>query len=151
MDNDKIFVQADEQHELGNFDVAFELFLKAAEQGDSSSMSRLACMYADGEGVPRDFEKSIEWDKKAIEAGNTSSILNLAITYRILGDIVSSKYWFEKALDEGDAEAALQLAKLYMISDKEKENVKHYLSVAINHESICEESRKEANELLANL
>ena len=150
MNNDKLFPQADEQYELGNLDIAFKLFLKAAEQGDSSAMSRLACMYADGEGVSRDFEKSIEWDKNSIEAGNISSFLNLAITYRTLGDIVSSKYWFEKALDKGDAEAALQLAKLYMISDKERESIEHYLNLAINDKSICEESRIEANNLLMN-
>lgn len=151
MDNDKLFSQADKQHELGRLDVAFKLFLEAAEQGDSSAMSRLACMYADGEGVLRDFEKSIEWDKKAIDAGNTTSLLNLAITYRTLGDIISSKYWFEKALDKGDSEAALQLAKLYMISDKEREKIKYYLSIAISDESICEESHIEANKLLVSL
>ena len=45
-------------------------------------MSRLALMYGDGEGVAYDFDKSVYWDLKAIEAGCTSSMSNLAITYR---------------------------------------------------------------------
>ncbi len=151
MDNDELFSQADKQYELGHLDAAFELFLKAAKQGDSSAMSRLACLYSDGEGVSQDYEKSIEWDLKAINLGEDLSMLNLAITYRIVGNISKAKYWFEKSLAAGNGEAALALAKLYMVSDKEQESIKHYLSIAVNHMSICEESCQEANELLVNL
>lgn len=150
MNSDALFSQADEQYELGNFNAAFELFLKAAAQGDLSAMTRVACMYGDGEGTTRDYEKSIEWDLKAAEAGSETSMLNLAITYRALGDIRSAKEWFEKSLDAGNGEAALCLAKLYMVSDKEADKIQHYLNIAINHEAISDSSKDEAVDLIKN-
>lgn len=150
MDNDELFRQADEQYDLGNLEGAFKLFLEAAEQGDISAMSRLAMMYGAGEGAPQDVEKSIEWDLKSIELGDSISMLNLGITYRMKGDILKTKYWFERALAAGDGEAALQLAKLYMVSDKEQKNIRYYLNVAINHDSINEMSQEEACELLTD-
>lgn len=148
MNNEALFSQADEQYELGNFHAAFELFLKAATQGDLSSMNRLACMYAAGEGTVRDYEKSIEWDLKAAETGSEIAMLNIAITYRMQGDIRSARTWFEKSLNAGCGEAALCLAKLYMVSNKEADKIRHYLSIAISHDSLCESSREEAAELL---
>lgn len=150
MNSEVLFSQADEQYELGNFNEAFELFLKAALKGDLSAMNRVACMYSDGEGTSRDYEKSIEWDLKAAEAGSDTSMLNLAITYRTLGNIRSAKEWFEKTLDAGNGEAALCLAKLYMVSDKETDKIQHYLKLAINHSAICESSKDEAVDLLKN-
>jgi TPR repeat protein len=88
---------------------------------------------------------------KAIEAGELTSLLNLAITYRMRGDMVSAKHWFEKALDSGDPEAALQLAKLYMVSEKEHETVRRYLELVINDELSLEVSREEAVDLLKGL
>ena len=151
MNNDDFFKLADAQYELGNLEKAFTLFLDAAELGDSSAMSRLACMYADGEGIARNHTKSLEWDLKAIEAGNDSSMLNIGITYRGLGDMKSSRKWFEKSLENGNGEAALQLAKLYMVSDKEDETVRHYLNIAASHHSICELSREESKEKISQI
>lgn len=150
MNSDALFSQADEQYELGNLNAAFELFLKAAVQGDLSAMNRVACMYGDGEGTTRDYEKSIEWDLKAAEAGSDTSMLNLAITYRALGDIRSAKEWFERSLGAGNGEAALCLAKLYMVSDKEADKIQHYLNIAINHEAISDSSKDEAVDFLKN-
>lgn len=149
MNSDEIFVLADEQYDLGNFENAFALFVDAAELGDSGAMSRLACMCADGEGITQSYEKSLEWDLKAIELGEPSSMLNIGITYRGLGDLKAARQWFEKSLANGDGEAALALAKLYTASDNEDENIRHYLNIAAAHDSICELSREEAKELLS--
>ena len=81
-----LFELADQAHQSGEYEKAFRLFYRASENGDSSAMSRLALMYGDGEGVEYDFDKSVYWDLKAIEAGCTSSMSNLAITYRNHGD-----------------------------------------------------------------
>ena len=141
MNSDKIFALADEQYELGNFENALTLFLDAAELGDSSAMSRLACMYADGEGVAPSSEKSLDWDLKAIDLGNDSSMLNIGITYRGLGDLVAARRWFEKSLASGNGEAALELGKFHAFDNK---NIRHYLNIAATHDSISELSREEA-------
>ncbi|WP_339133399.1 MAG: tetratricopeptide repeat protein [Candidatus Electrothrix sp. GW3-4] len=151
MNCDDLFIEADKAYDEGDYVKAFELFNKAARMGDDSSMSRIALMYYSGDGVDVDIETSIEWDKKAVEAGSFTSLLNLAVTYRALGDIKKAKYWFEKSLAAGNGEAALQLAKLYMVSDKEVETVRKYLRIAIEHDNMYEESVDEAKLLLVTL
>jgi len=141
------FEKADTLYDQGDFASAFKLFFRAAESGDSSAMSRLACLYFDGEGVDCDICESISWDQRAINAGSVSSMLNLAITYRTQGNIVAAKEWYEKAIDAGDSEAALQLAKLYMVTDKERDNIVSLLSQSIELGNLCEESMDEVKAL----
>lgn len=141
------FSQADAAYDAGDSSEAFRLFLAAAESGNCDAMCRVAVMYESGEGVEYDVEKSIFWDLKAIDAGSTSSLINLGITYRRLGDIRKAKYWFEKSLETGDGEAALELAKLYSVSDKESATVKRYLQIAISSDRLSENSLEEAKRL----
>ena len=143
-----IFTQADDAYEEKKFSEAFSLFLQEAERGDVDAMGRIAVMYTCGEGVECDYEKALYWEIKAADLGSVSAMLNVAITYRIKGDIVKSKYWLEKAISEGDAEAALELAKLYMVSEKEVSKVKSLLQQALASGGLCEDSIAEAKELL---
>jgi uncharacterized protein len=138
------FLQADTAYDAGDFAEAFRLFLQAAELGNCDAMCRIALMYETGEGTKPDVEKSIYWDLKAIDAGSTASLINLGITYRRLGHIRKAKYWFEKSLETGDGESALELAKLYSVSDKESDTVKHYLEIAISSNRLSEASLEEA-------
>lgn len=132
---ESLFNEANEKYENGEFVEAFHLFMEAANKGDESAMGRLACMYADGEGVERSYQKSIEWDTKAIKCGAKLSILNLGITYRMMGDILKAKECFRESAHLGDADAALNLAKLYMVSEKETEAIKKYLNIALANAS----------------
>ena len=145
------FASANNAYENGDYKLAFKLFLDASKSGDTDATSRIASMYADGEGVDRDYEKSIEWDLKAIGEGNVVSMANLAITYRMIGNIKESKYWFEQAIGAGDSDAALELAKLFMVSDKEKEKVVYLLNLVLDSKSSCDSSKEEASTLLDNL
>lgn len=148
MNTEEIYLHADTAYDAGNFEEAFALFLKAAEHGDCNAMCRIALMYESGDGTLSDIEESIYWDLKAIEGGCNTSLLNLAITYRHLGEIRKSKHWLEKSLGTGDGEAALELAKLYSVSDKEIATVINYLNIAIASDNLTEASREEALELL---
>ena len=148
MTEDVLFTQGDEAYEKGNFEMAFSLFMKAAEKGDTSAMNRVASMYTCGEGVICNYDKSIDWERKALELGDRSSIINLGITYRIKGDIRQAKDCFENAFEQGDGEAALELAKLYMVSDKELDKVIEYLNLVLNSQNVCEDSVEEAKILL---
>jgi uncharacterized protein len=144
------FKEASDEWDKGNFDNAINLFLSLAEEGDVSSMEKLACIYGDGIGVDFDFEKSVYWDKKAIESGSLVSLGNLAITYRTKGDIQNAKKWFEKAIEAGDGDAAFELAKLYMVSEKENEKIVDLLNIAINSEDLVDDSLEEAKSLLSD-
>lgn len=136
-------------YDRGHLNKAFKLFLAGAESGDVDSMAMVAVMYGAGEGVRIDLHRSIAWDQKAIAAGSELAFLNIAITYRCMGDLVSAKQWLERALAAGDGEAALQLAKLYMVSEREADTVKRYLGIAIDSKNSLEDTRQEAQALLA--
>lgn len=150
MNNDELFQKAHELYEDGDYSSAFDLFLKAAENGDTGSMLRIATMYTCGEGVDCSYDKAEEWELKAIECGDITGMVNLGITYRMKGDIRKSKEWFQKALKAGDGSAALELAKLFMVSEKETETIIQYLNQAISSESICESEIEEAEKLLSD-
>lgn len=142
-----LFAIASAAYNKKHYKKALKLFIESANYGDVDSMVMLGIMYGSGKGVDIDFNKSIEWDKKAVEAGSISAILNLGITYRTIGDILKSKYWFEKSLDAGDTEAALHLAKLYMISELEIEKTNKYLDIIINSKDYLDTTMNEAIEL----
>ena len=151
MNTNQLFTKADSLHEDKSYKEAFSLFMEGAKLGDTSCMNRIACMYSSGEGVELNYDNALEWELKAIELGDLTAMTNAGITYRNKGEIVKSKEWFEKSLQNGDGSAAIQLAKLYMVSDKETEKVKQYLSIAIGHENMTESCIEEANELLLSL
>ncbi|PCJ03188.1 MAG: hypothetical protein COB14_00190 [Alphaproteobacteria bacterium] len=148
MDNDALYAEVEAFYKK-----AFDVLLKLAEAGDAESMCRIANMYAVGDGVGVDYDKSIYWDKKALELNEVSARNNLGCTYRMRGDIVSAKYWFEQAVEHGDIEAALALARLYMVSDKEADKVLEYLDLVINADpvSVCESLVEEAETLKKKL
>jgi TPR repeat protein len=49
---------------------AMDYFQKAADQGEDNAQYSLGVMYANGEGVPKDYRKAVEWYQKAAEQGN---------------------------------------------------------------------------------
>ena len=53
----------------------------AAEAGDSSAMNRLGVVYGNGQGVPMDYAKAIQWYTKAADAGNVDAKANLGVIY----------------------------------------------------------------------
>ena len=91
--DDLLFNQADLEYNNDNFEKAFELFLKAAENGDDSAMDRIASMYDVGEGVDYDFDKAIYWYQKANKIFHTNRLEDI---YKELMFIIffSSKIYF---------------------------------------------------------
>lgn len=148
VDSDAIFRQADVAYEGGDFATALDLFFQAAEKGDCTAMTRFALMFDNGEGTQADIKKSIYWDLKAIEAGSSTSRLNLAISYRRLGDFGNAEHWFGQALQSGDGEAALELAKLYIACGRYVSDVEKVLKIAIASGNLIASSDEEARGLL---
>lgn len=52
---------------------------EAAEQGDVDAQYMLGDFYANGEGVKQDYEKAIEWTKKAADQGHIMAKLQLKV------------------------------------------------------------------------
>lgn len=148
---DETFAAADALYDARKYDEAFTLFMTLAEQGDTSSMGRVAIMYENGEGALPSLERSVYWDKRAIEAGCQTSLFNIGITYRRHGFIIEARNQFEISLASGNNEAALELAKLYSVSDKELDTVDYYLKLALADDTLSEDSIDEATEMIVEL
>lgn len=151
MNNYALFTKADAYYDQREYDRAFELFIKAARAGDTSSMLRVASMYTCGEGVRCDYRKAIEWELKAVNAGDNTALVNLGISYRVVGDIRNAKRYFERSIAAGDSSAALQLAKLYLVSERETHTAVKYLRQALEDKNLVDVDQEEARALLDEL
>ena len=58
--------------------MAFTLYQKAAEAGDTKSMLKMADYYGYGQFVKKDLEKRDEWNNRAVELGDTEAMCKLA-------------------------------------------------------------------------
>ena len=77
----------------------------AAEQGDADAQFNLGVMYADGEGVPQDYQEAVKWYRLAAEQGYADAQANLGARYDT-GRGVSQDYqeavkWYRLAAEQG--------------------------------------------------
>lgn len=102
-----------------NYRGAMECYLRAADKGDGDSMSAIALLYVNGEGVAQDYSKAMEWYLKSVETGNQGYKSQNAIGllyYNGQGvkkDYVKAKEWFDKGYLEGDVDSIKMLIKIY--------------------------------------
>ncbi len=75
---------------------AFDLTLKAAEQGDAEAQYKVGGMYAEGEGTPWNYAKASEWYYRvAIQGHEYAKIWSEAESGRELAEV---KIWLETEL-----------------------------------------------------
>jgi TPR repeat protein len=83
------------------YKMAAAWYRKAAEQGSLMGQLRLAALYRDGRGVPRDMAQAAEWYRKAAEQGDAGAQATLGVLYSIGQGIPQSYgdayYWFDLA------------------------------------------------------
>jgi TPR repeat protein len=81
--------------------IASTWYRKAAEQGSRAGELRLAALYRDGRGVPRDMEQAAGWYRKAAEQGDVSAQGTLGVLYSMGQGVpqsyVDAYYWFDLA------------------------------------------------------
>jgi TPR repeat protein len=148
-----LFEQASLEWDQGNKKKAFELFGKAAQQGDPSAQHNLGYFYDEGFGVEKNTQQALYWYKKAAKNGEICSCSNIAEIYRLAGNIQKAKIWLLKAVAQGDGDAALEMAKLY-INIKGMDNLTkafEYLNMVTRSNRVTEASIEEAHLLLEQL
>lgn len=98
-----------------NIEIALELFLDAAEQGNNGCQVIIALTYLNGEGdlFPQDFNEARKWLLKAAEDGYVYAQKKLGDMY-VLGqggrpEADSAKHWYSRAAENGD-----EIAKKYL-------------------------------------
>jgi localization factor PodJL len=102
----------------GGFDrMAVRLLTPLAETGDAQAQYRLAILYEQGSGTPRDGKRAVGLYRKAANQGLVSAQDRLGEIYLrgtlVLQDLAKARQWFEKAAMAGNLDAQLELAHIY--------------------------------------
>lgn len=97
--------------------VAFNWYLKAAEQGHAGAQSKVGSFYSLGYGVTQDSKEGTRWSRKAAEQGDAPAQRNLGVAYRdglgVPRDYAESVKWFRKAARQGNATAQFNIGVMY--------------------------------------
>jgi len=101
----------------GQYEQAFPVCRKAAEQEDAYAQNCLCLMYGGGVGVQQDHAEAEKWFIKAAEQGDASDQTNLGWMYDH-GEGVRQNYfeavrWFREAAEQGYALAQFNLEVMY--------------------------------------
>lgn len=88
-----------------------------ADEGDVEAQFRLACMYANGRGVPRDYVEATKWCSKAAYQGDIRAQIKLAAMYAngegVPQDYVEAMDWYRRAAYRGNPTAQARIGILY--------------------------------------
>ena len=97
--------------------VVFDLVSRAAAAGNPYAMANLGAMYGNGDFVPRDDAKALDWFDKAIAAGDAGALTQVGIAF-FYGhgspvDYPMAAQYFQQAADLNDGYALKFLAIMY--------------------------------------
>lgn len=100
----------------GEYDVAFDQWRQAAEDGDLTAQRNVAHLYRWGKGVPQDLTQAAFWYYTAAKGGLDTAQYNLGIMY-LRGEGVPRNeeegvIWLERAAEQGNKQAERKLAHL---------------------------------------
>ena len=74
-------------------------------------------MYANGQGVVKDYVEAVKWYRKAADQGYAAAQFNLGVTYSdgrgVVKNEVEAVKWYRKAADQGNAKAQTNLGYMY--------------------------------------
>jgi TPR repeat protein len=115
------FQKGEDSFEKGHYPEAVKWYLKAAEQGNSSAQVNLGAMYAEGLGIPQDFQEALFWYHKAAQQGDAVAFFNLGVMYvegqGVPRDLQEALKCYRKAADQGNALAQFNLGMMYEQND----------------------------------
>lgn len=90
---------------------------KAAEQGNAEGQRKLGLKYFNGNGVPEDYQKAVEWYRKAAEQGDEMAQWFLGGMYDegkgVPKDINQALLWYAKAAEQGSVRAQFRLGEIF--------------------------------------
>ena len=110
----ELAVDAEQRNEL---ELAFNLFLMSAEEGNPKAEYRIAIYYSRGMGTERNEETAVAWYAKAAQKGYADAIIALGNAYRegkgVPKDDNKCLQYYTQAAEMGDARATYILADCY--------------------------------------
>ena len=100
---------------------ALDLFLKAADMGDSSGMRNAGYCYAVGKGCERDKMIGAMWYTRAAEAGNAAACCNIGVMYDYGNGVEKSPTlavaWFQRGAEGGNRRSMTNLGEHCMTGE----------------------------------
>ncbi len=89
-----------------------------AEAGDPKAQNNLGVLYANGQGVPKDYAKAAHWYRLAANQGNAFAQYDLGVLYAtgqgVPKDYGKAAHWYRLAANQGFASAQNNLGVLYL-------------------------------------
>eukprot|EP01044_Picomonas_judraskeda_P013405 COSAG03_NODE_2023_length_3207_cov_7.959459_1_plen_572_part_00 len=127
---------------------SFDIYKKAAEQGDSDAQVMLGHCHDYGFGVEADKAEALKWYRKAAEQGNSDGAHSLGLCYArgagVEVDTAEALKWYGNAAEQGNSDAAHSLGDLYFtgagVQEDEAEAVKWYRNAAEQGHSLAQHS-----------
>jgi uncharacterized protein len=102
----------------GDYGAVLREITPLAQKGDAEAQSILGTMYANGQGVPLNYEKAVEWIRKAAEQGFAEAQYNLGVMYDrgfgVLQNFTEAAKWYQKAAEQGIAGAQYNMGLMYV-------------------------------------
>ncbi|PZA11435.1 hypothetical protein DNX69_19375 [Rhodopseudomonas palustris] len=90
---------------------------KAALKGDAAAAYEVALRYAEGKGVPVNYDEAAKWYQRASDAGVTPAVFRIGTLYEkglgVKKDLDMARKLYSTAADRGNAKAMHNLAVLY--------------------------------------
>ena len=100
-----------------NYEKAFELYKKSAEQGYDLAQFELGIMYDKGLGVDQDYAQAMKWYQKAAEQGHANAQALIGVLYHNgLGVEQNHRLalqWYEKAAKQDFSPALTSIGYMY--------------------------------------
>lgn len=89
-----------------NYDKAFELYEKAAQQGNAEAQYNLGVMYYSGDGAIQNYMQARKWFEKAAIQNYADAQFSLGVINEdgegVSQDMAIAKEWFSKSCDNGN-------------------------------------------------
>jgi TPR repeat protein len=105
---------AKDLYEAQNYDAAFPLFSRIAQDGNEEAMGYLGFMYLQGQGTEPNETLADLWLRKGKDKRDARAMHGLGISYELDGKYYWAKHWYEAAVEEHDyAPAMNSLAGMY--------------------------------------
>lgn len=89
-----------------------------AEHGDPQAQFQMGALYASGDGVAKDYQKAIEWYRRAAAQGHAKAQLSLGVLYQkgvsIRFGYTEAVRMYRAAAEQGDDAAQFNLGMMYV-------------------------------------
>ncbi|KAF8932764.1 hypothetical protein BGZ47_011194 [Haplosporangium gracile] len=122
-------------NQVHNSPSAIDRVLDKANQGNAEAQVEVARRYGTGQGVPQDFEKALEWYRKAAEQGNINAQCCVGFMYErgqgVPRDEAKAMSWYFKAALQGNPPAQINIGFMYERAQEYSKAIEWYHKAAI--------------------